>query len=601
MSLPAVRILAGCLSFVLPGSAFAGGPAGLAGFLPEDTAAVLHIRSVPEIRKQWEHNPLARTWAEPGVQAFFAPAIERFKEENAGGLAELIQSETGLTSTELLDLLPGEIVVSLLALEDLLDDESVADPPILILAELGEDPSAMEELLVRLMDDDEQLREEEFQGVTLRVIETFPDESEGPVSTASWAIVDRTLLFGVTKVSVQQGIDNLKRGGAREALSDEPGFEAIRRENTDAQVSLLLNLQAILKVVLEGMREAETQLDPEAPSALDMVGMTPDGLVDALGLQHLSWVYAGLEMGQDSTRATSGLKWSERPDLMRLIAYGPPPAPRPSFVPDTWTSVSAARFSIGDAYRGLKDILSGASPALSGLIETRIAEFNQALGVDIERDLFGNLGDEIVQAESVIDGGSEENLVPTDQFYSVSINDADTARRMIDAALTLAPGLAEALTSREYLGETIHSMSPPSLPDLPQPRGFSYAVTRQRLFVGIGDSAMVETAIQGLEGASNAIWDSPEVAASLAPLPSGESLIAYQDTKTMIVAVFDLFVRGAGFMGDPEEEEPIVDPAQKPSPEIISRHWGPSASAIYLDPDGIRSVGWLKHGEVAPK
>ncbi|MEZ5277304.1 MAG: DUF3352 domain-containing protein [Opitutaceae bacterium] len=601
MNVPcALSIAAGFAAVLLSTPARGEGRVDLTGVLPAETAVILRVRSVPEVREQWSHNPLAQTWAEPEVQDFFSPAIERFREEHDGGLTELIRSETGLTFSELLDLLPGEVLLAVLDLEQLLDEDAV-EAPIVVLAELGEDTSKMESLLARLLDEDEQVREEEFQGETLRIVESLSDEDDGPTPSVTWSLVDRVLILGAAKAAVQQVIDNLKRGGATDSLAASSGFEAIRQESPDGQVSLMLNFQAIVPSIVSGLNRAEAERDSAGPSALAALGLTPEGLIQAFGLHHLTWAYGILEMGETSTRAVSGLKWTERPDLMRLLAYGAPPAPRPEYIPDTWVSVSTARFSLSDAYQGLKDILRNLSPALSALLEMRSAEINQALGIDIERDLIGNFGDQIVQAETLIEPGAEgASPSPTNQFFSVSIHDADTARRMIDAVMAMAPGLSEAITSREYLGETIYSLVPPSLPDMPRPSGFSYAITSRAIFFGVGNSSMVETAIQGLGGASNPIWSSPKVVEALSRLPSGESVIAYQDTKQMIVAVVNILIQAAGRFNRSDEEgeaEPLFDPSARPSAEIMSRHWGPMSSAIYFDPDGVRSVGYLIHGD----
>ena len=132
---------------------------------------------------------------------------------------------------------------------------------------------------------------------------------------------------------------------------------------------------------------------------------------------------------------------------------------------------------------------------------------------------------------------------------------------------------------------------------MPKPRGFSYAVTRGYLFVNLGGSSMLESAIQGMDGASNSIWDDPEVVEALNRLPAGESLIAYQDTRRIVVAIVELIARGSGMFGSDEDEGPSFDPDSLPSADTLAQYWGSSVSAVYVDPDGIRSVGLLQHGE----
>lgn len=592
-------LLSGLLLTALPGSVQS---AGLTEILSEDTAAILHVRSVPDLRVQWAHNPLAKTWAEPEVQAFFAPAIEDFQEENAGGLAELIRSETGLSPEELLDLIPGELAVAILDLRALLDEEEDQELPILMLADLGDDSTEMEALLERLVDEDETVTEEEFQGETLRLVESMGEEEDGPIPSVVWAIVENRLFLGAAKVAVQEAIANQKRGGADEPLASAPGFAEIYHDYPAAQGAMYLNLGVVVPLVTEFLEEENSAVAEDGqPSAMASMGITPESLVAALGLDQMTSAYAVAELSERTSIFCTGVKWNEEPNLMRVFAYGEPPAPKPSFIPDTWVSVSSGRFSITKGYHALKELLGDLNPGLVAMLDGQIAQMNQGLGIDIERDLIGNFGDEIIQGESLVGSRAESNpLTPTDQFFAASIHDQETAGRMIDAAMAMAPGMAQMITSREYLGETIFTFDPPVMegmpPDAPRPSSFSYAITRNYLLVSVGAPTMVETAVQGLEGAGNSIWENPEIARALDALPTGESMVSYQDVRRLVVTIFDLIVKGAAMRAD-EDDGPSFDLDARPSAEVLARHWGPAVSAMYIDPDGVRSVARLEHGE----
>jgi len=579
----------------------------LVEILPEDTLGVLHIRSLPALRVRWEYNPLARTWAEPEVQAFLAPALERFREENSGELSEVIQAETGMAPDELLDLFPGEIAIAIPNLLSLISDDEDQRPQLIFLARIGDDPAPIENLFKRLSEDEGgEIVEEEFQGETLRTVLLMDEEADAPEESFSWAIFDRLLVMGTTKPDVQQLIDNAKQGGAEESLAGTPGFQAIYRDDPEAHIVFSANLDGIIQHVLAQFKDAEAAREPEKPSPLAMVGMTPESIVTSLGLDKLTTLYGAGILGKDATLFSTGLKRSERPEIMQILASGDSPAPSPDFISDQWISVSSSRFSLMQMHAGLKEVLQLASPALIGLLEMRLAGMNQALGIDIERDLIGNFGDEIVQAEALSNRPADaENIVPTDQFWAVSIKDADTARRTVDALMMMAPGLAQSVQTREYLGEAIHSFEPRVVADgASASSGFSYAITRNQLFITIGGPSMLETAIQGLEGASNSIWSNREIAEALDTLPSGESMITYQDTKRIIAKVVDLLAKGGDWFGEPEgdepvSDEPVFDMEAIPSSEVLAQHWGLGVSAAYIEVDGIRSVGRLNHGESA--
>ena len=592
-----------------PYRALTAGETDLVGLLPDDTLGVVHIRSLPAFRTHWNYNPLAKTWAEPEVQAFIAPALTKYREENSGGLNEVIQAETGMTPEELMDLFPGEIAIVLPNLLSLVSDDDDEMPQLLFLAQIGDDPIPIENLFMRLSENEsDEIAEEEFQGETIRTVRLLNEEAEAPEDSFSWVIFDGLVALGTKITDVQQLVDNAKRGGAEEPLVKSPGFQAIYRDDPEAHIVLYLSLGGVIQHALAEFREAEAANGPDQPSTLAMVGMTPEGIVTSLGLDKLTTLYGAGVLGRDATLFSTGIKWSERPEIMRILAYGDPPAPRPDFIPDSWISVSSSRFSVAQMYVGLKEVLQIASPALVGLLEMKIAGLNQALGIDIERDLIGNFGDEIIQAEALTDRGiSAENANPTEQLWAVSIKDADTARRMVDALTAMAPGLGQALESREYLGETIYSMLPPEVPGgqpagAPTSPGFAYAITRNHVFISVGGPSMLESAIQGLDGASNSIWANQKIAEALGTLPPGESMIAYQDTKQIVATVYELITKGDDWFGDSEtqgadEDEALYDMDAKPSADVLAKHWGLGVSAVYIEADGVRSVGRLNHVE----
>jgi hypothetical protein len=590
---------------VAPSTSFAADDTDLAGLLPEDTLAVLHIRSLPALRATWEFNPLARTWAEPEVQAFIAPALEKFQEENSGGLIELVQAETGMTPDELLDLFPGEFAIAVPNLLSLLSEDDDQLPQLVILTQIGENPEPVEGLFNRLSEDEgDEIAEEEFQGETIRTVLLMDEEADAPEEAFSWAIFDGVLVMATTRPGVQQVIDNSKRGGAEESLVRMPGFQAIYRGDPEAHIAFYLNLANIVQHLLAQVKEIEAARAPDQPSPLAMVGMTPEGIMTSLGLDKLTTLYGAGVLGKDATLFTTGIKWTERPGIMRILAYGDSPAPRPGFIPDHWINVTSSRFSLSEMYTGLKEVLQTGSPGLAALLEMRVAEMNQAMGIDIERDLVGNFGDEIVQAEALADRSADaENVAPTDRLWAVSIKDADSARRVVDALMVMFPGIAQALQSREYLGETIHSFEPPvvSAGGPPSP-GFAYAITRNQVFVTMGKPSMLETAVQGLDGASDSIWSNQRIAEALGALPPGESMISYQDTKRIVVTMFDLITRGEDWFGGEDADgvegsRHLFDMDAKPSVDVLAQHWGLAVSAAYIEADGIRSIGRLNHGD----
>ena len=599
----------------------AGADTGLANLPPAGALLVVQVRNLPELRAAWGRTPYARTWADPAVQKFFAPGIAKF-EEQASKFSEQLQKDDGITPGELLDLFPGGALVAV----DNIDPAKVSEPgfvpPLLFAAEVGPNRAKLETLFHKGAETGkEHETTEEFQGVTLHTV--LPEAAEGkkPGPTFTWTFAGDTVLVGTDKALVQQAVANRGRGADADSVARQADFAALGRLRPDNSVVGYVNLERLVAslVGVAKAREAATAA-AQGHAAANPMGITPAGIVHALGFDALRSVAFAATLDRDASTLDFNLRWNERRGLLRALAYGAPPAPQPAFVSDSWLSVSSVRFSVKDAYAAIRETLRTGLPAVDGMVQQQILNLNQKLGIDLERDLFGSLGDEVTNAiaAGTAPGGADGSTAfrSTDRLIAFSLTDADALRRLVDRLKAENPQSAKLFVPRDYLGETLYTFTPPPPPPGTRPsQAFAYAITRTHLFICLGSASMLETALQCAAGNGKTIWRRADVATALAELPPGGVSVEFEDMRRLVPLLFEGLASLPGTRpGTPRPpaqpggaDRPTAgheaasslpwDPSAKPDAAAIERYWSTAAGAVYPEADGLHGVCRIKQVE----
>jgi hypothetical protein len=324
-------------------------------------------------------------------------------------------------------------------------------------------------------------------------------------------------------------------------------------------------------------------------------------------------LYLTVDMGEGATNLSGGLTYSELRGLLKLIAYRDGPVTQPSFVSEKWITVSTACFSLQDAYAGLKGFLEALNPMISGIAQAQIKNLNQQLGIDLERDLIGSTGHNIIAANAMRPGANVDTPAPLtefDQLYAVELVNAPSFTKAIEALKSMMGPQAEKMfEKREYLGQTIYTVM---MPKQPGQKGISYAITPKYLFVAAGSAAVLETALQGLDGKHPTLWQKPEVKAALAEVPASASGFQYQNTRAMVGSMIETFVQLAPMLaaktkaasdedGAAEDAKPAAgnsgpfDVSAKPDAATLAKYWSNAAGYVWRDTQGLYVHSKVNH------
>jgi hypothetical protein len=416
----------------------------------------------------------------------------------------------------------------------------------------------------------------------------------------AWAIVDGVWLLSPQKETVFAAIDALQQGGHVSALGKSERFLRTRQRIGGAQSLAYVNFPAIYPL----LEQAAAAAKAKSAGQPNMMGIDPETVFAALGLDELGEVYLAMESGENETRIDSGIAYNGERGLMKILAYEPGAAPRPEWIPAKWPSVSTARFSLPKAYEGIEELLEAISPMLSGMAQGQIRGLNKQLGVDLKRDLIGSLGDELVSAYAVpagFTGGSVPPWTEMDQLVAFSLVNEAAFIKAVDALKLLAgPAADQMFIKREYLGQTLYTVNMPAGPEGKAARGFTYAIANRTLLIGIGSPATVENVLQLMAAPSKEnFWERADVKTALADAPAQASMIQVQDLAVMMKSFVELAVQLQTDAEASQEadagKKTYVDVNARPDDETISRYWGLSSGHGERTSEGLFSTARISH------
>jgi hypothetical protein len=592
----------------------------LVNLVGDNASLVIDVTDLPALVKTWPGTPWMKMWHDDQVQKYFAPLREQMKVDEWD---ERCKANTGYTVAGLLDFATGEAIMVMPDLGAVIAAaKNKTDPPLLLAVEIGDNESKIEKLIAggEARDKEKKFTEttEDFNGVTLHIVGVAAPNATEPEHPGVWAIAGGVFYVSPSKDFLQHTLAAARRGGQDNALGKSDGFMRMRQRAGDAQIILYANLKAMYPAAqkaIAAQKAAQGAGQPPTMSPFD-----PTTILHALGFDAANEFYVTAHVGKTSTDINSGLTYSERRGLTKLFEYTDGTPPRPQFVPGKCFSVLSVRGSVKNFYATIEEMLADISPLFSGMFQGYVKSFNDRAGIDLKRDLFGNLGDQLIVASALDDATPddaplEQRLI---QLWAISLeNDpAFTA-----AAESLKRGLYgetadKIFEKRAYLGHDIYTFAPPQpseaegAPPRPAGHGFSYAVANHWVF--LGSAALIESALQGLEGKQASLWDKDEVKRNLlADMPDNTRGFSYVDLGKFIPLYFDAMVQGMETSrkmaaaraernqpGDgtdqsqpAEPDKPMVDDSAKPDAATLAKYWGYTRSYYAQDAHGTYGTG----------
>jgi hypothetical protein len=604
--------------------------------LPDDIIGLVTVPDWTKLVGGYDRSAWGQLWADPSMKAF----RQNFSSNFQADFLNPLEKQLGVKLADYQELLQGQVTLALMPPKEgskqfmsflvLIDSKDKSDQLKTRLTELkkkwtdaGKDVKT------------ERIRDTDFSSISFSSAElssllkkAFPgndeDEDEGDKDkpkqkTDAAAAAEKTQLrFGQYKSLLVIGEDEkaiekilARQGGGlvppiAEKAAYQKTHQALFRESV---AHAWLNFKPVYKKILE-LAAAEKQPEP-TPGA--MPSMKVDKILPILGFASLESLAANLNSTAEGSAVDFfvGVPEAQRQGLFKLFTLEKKDASPPAFVPADVLKVQRTRLDGAKAWATVEDMLNKLDPSIAGLVQMMLSSAGKDKdpNFDLKKNLFSNLGDDIIQYEKP---PKEAKLPQLQTPPSILLIGSPNPPQLLDAIrllTSLMPGpLSTApVKEREFLGKKIYSisMTPPAgaLPDPddekggkanpPQPANVMNFCASAGYVAFSSDPSMIEEFLRSAENPPKPLRGTPGLAEAAQKVGGMENgLFTYENQAEALKNDPEGFHRFMFFSlsgGDEEGQgafRRLFDLKLLPSYERVAKYFGIALVSGATTPDG---------------
>lgn len=449
--------------------------------LPADTLAVFSAPDSTRLRETYNKSPLSQFINDPSMKPFRDKFISKWKEE----IVAPLERDLGVKLNDYKELLQGQFTLAIT--QDGWQGESGQEPAILLMLDTRSKSNQLKtnltELRKKWVDSGKTVKTETIRGLEFWVVPVssnnvpgalqkfFPQRQEiqekgkedepKPASRDEIVIGQcQSLLIVGSSVKGVEGVVARLTGASLPALADEAVFEA--NQNAlfrDAPLFAWVNTKRIFDVILTMPQEKP---NPEAPSPLPSFDMGK--IIKATGLGGLKTVALTWRNGNEGSGFdfSLGAPESARVGIFKILAADAKDSTPPAFVPADVLKFQRWRMDGQKALAALEKMAGEISPQAINVWNFLINTGNEAgkqgdPGFDIRKNLFGNLGDDIISYSKAPRGSSLPELSSPPSLLLVGSPNAEKMAASLKGLLAIVSPTAEP-KEREFIGKKIYTV-----------------------------------------------------------------------------------------------------------------------------------------------
>ncbi len=534
--------------------------------LPADSLGYFKINGLRRIVEETKEHPVVELWKDRDVQRFFRPLLEEAEE---GEILNEFTEELDVTSEELLEYFPGQLVVALPS-ELPEEDGEGEEPPVemLYLTEYGGSLGTLRDMIESSARFDSEAEGNQHRILEEKYLEArlFLEEvTEGDQVrfARGYALLDGIVVLASRIELLKETVARLSVGSSEDSLTESGSYRRFKDRVGDSDLEAYFNLEGLMKEIREQVLKEERNAQPS------FFGVSAQKVLDILALDVLEGIFLSINLDADETTIDAGLLYSEKRGLIRLLAYREGKLTRPEFVPEDALTAGVSLFSLREFWVSLEELVFKASPMLAGLYHGALEQMNANLGVDLRSNLIDNIGDEIVAYSGIGKGRVAEKdsgLENLSSVVAVAIRDRKGFEIALEALKSTFGGGAELFDEREYLDNIIYTQKArwgggDGDSDAPE---FAYALTDRYLLIGIGSTTLLEEALVRLRDPGKSIWQNRDLAEAMRRLGDGGVDVRYQDFGALLNSLFVTLVNLQERIPNRGENNEICDPTAIP-------------------------------------
>lgn len=504
--------------------------------LPVDTLVVLSAPDWSKLRAAYQKSAPSQLWNDPAMKPF----REKFAAKWAEEFVQPLERDLGVKFDDYSALLQGQLTFAVTQDDWQGAEKNDGEPAFLFLLDAKEKGDLLKtnlaELRKKWSDAGKPIRTEKIRDVNFSVVslntndmpktlrQFFPQrqpveelgkKSAKPAEQAELIIGQyQSLLIVGSSIKALEKIMARLTGGTAPALAEDPGFAANQfAVFRDAPLFGWFNARVVFDLVL---RRPEEKPNPAAPNPLPLPPMGK--ILSATGLQGLKSAAVAFRNPGDGSQIEFllGAPEAGREGLLKLLALDVKDSNPPAFVPADAVKFQRARLNFTKTIATLEKMLNDFSPQALNTWNFILSNGNEAAKLDdpeydIRKNLFGNLGDDLITYEKAPRADANGAAAPS--LYLIGSPEAEKLASALKGLLVILSPEGRTPESREFLGKKIMSVKLTALPvgGGAGPRTLSYVASGGYVALST-DVAVLEEYLRSAESPPKPLRDAPGLA-----------------------------------------------------------------------------------------
>lgn len=448
---------------VLVGAAPAPAPEKL---LPDDTLAFITVPEAAKLKTFLDVSPATAYWRDPAMKAF----RDHFWSNIQSNAITPLEKALLIKTDDYKDLLQGQATFAILL--NGWTGAKDTDPALVAVVDTRDKADKLKENLTKLKkawtDAGRKLRTDKIRDVEFTtwvttsadISKLFPkdededeEEEKTPASDKKLEISigqsDSLFIIGTATKAIERVLIR-QAGGSVPPVSDVTSFQApANLLFRDAQIFGWANPQPLLQLALNAEGAKKAPIDPMK-------------IINAIGLGGIKSASFSLKMTDDGSTAEMflGQPVAERKGLVALLAGEAKPAEPPAFVPADVMQAFRIRLDLAKLWSGIEKTIIEINPAANGALKLVFdnAGKDKDPNFDLRKELFGNLGDDIVVYEKSPTDLTPEALAKPRSVFLIGSPAADRLANAIKVLIGTIMPSPELIKERELLGRKVYSI-----------------------------------------------------------------------------------------------------------------------------------------------
>ncbi|HZQ45822.1 MAG TPA: hypothetical protein VFC07_02325 [Verrucomicrobiae bacterium] len=540
--------------------------------LPDDTLMMFTIPDFAKSREIYKNAPQGQFWSDPSMKAFKDKFMGKLKSEYISPL----EHDLGIHFDDYTSLPQGQFTLAMVQ-NGWQGKEKDEIPALLLLLDTKDKSSQLKSNLMDLKKKwvdagktakTEKIRDLEFSVITLSSSDipkslkkatggqadaTEPADNADAKSEAKKQIyigqAESLLIMGNSPKAIEKVLARMA-GAPVKSLSELAAYDACHTAMFhDAVTFGWVNAKAFVDIFAhldDGTAEAGSGPFPKPGKIMAAVGLN--------GLKTIAFNYRYSNEGAQFNVAL-GVPEASRTGIFKILAGEPKEYNPPAFVPADSVKFQRWRIDGQKAWATLRQMLADISPQSVGGVDFMLSSAEAAAkekdpNFDIKKNLFGNLGDDMISYQKSPKGSSLAEMGSAPSLFLISSPNPEQLASALKSILALM-GQQAGATDREFLGHKIYTIALPAVPGAkgakPEAHGISYAFGGGYLAV-TSDASMLEEYLRSSQNQGKSLRETPGLSEATQKVAgSGTYLFGFSNDSETMRVLFDVLTKDPNF------------------------------------------------------